>query len=410
MKEQMKIVIVGHVDHGKSTLIGRLLYDTNSLPPERIEELKRTCEALGRDLEFAFVLDHLEEEREQNITIDTTQTFFKTDYREYVIIDAPGHKEFVKNMITGASQADAAILIVDANEGVMEQTRRHSYILSMLGLKKVIVVINKMDLVGYDKNKFENVKTDVLGFLDSVGIQPSYVIPICAKDGFNVAKRTEKTDWYNGLTILEALDKFQTKTNLDDKSLVFPIQDVYKIGDKRILVGRVENGSIKKGQEITFYPSKKETVIKSIEKYGQDPIEALSGDSIGVTLKDPLFIERGEVCFSKESNPIVTNRFKANLFWLSTQDFKKDKIMLKCATQEVECNIKINKRIDSSTLEVIEESSSILKNNEVGEVEIETKRPIVIENFNNVQELGRFVLERGYDTCAGGIITAGVSE
>ena len=210
-KEHMKIVIVGHVDHGKSTLIGRLLYDTSSLPDGFIEEIKKTCEMLGRELEFAYVLDSLEEEREQNITIDTTQTFFKTKKREYVIIDAPGHKEFVKNMITGASLAEAAILIVSAKEGVQEQTKRHAYILSMLGIKQVIVAVNKIDLIGYKEEIFNSVKGELLKFLDSVKIKPSYVIPISAKEGDNIAKKSEKIRWYSSLTVLEALDAFETE-------------------------------------------------------------------------------------------------------------------------------------------------------------------------------------------------------
>ena len=179
--ENMNIVFVGHVDHGKSTLIGRLLYDTNSLPPDKVEEVKKTCEALGKDMEFGFILDHLQEEREQGITIDTCQIFFKTPKRNYVIIDAPGHVEFIKNMITGASQAEAAILIIDANEGVKEQTKRHAYILGMLGLKQIIVLINKMDLADYKEERFNEVKQDIALFFEKLNLKPSYTIPVAAK-------------------------------------------------------------------------------------------------------------------------------------------------------------------------------------------------------------------------------------
>ena len=406
-KEHMKIVIVGHVDHGKSTLIGRLLYDTSSLPDGFIEEIKKTCEMLGRELEFAYVLDSLEEEREQNITIDTTQTFFKTKKREYVIIDAPGHKEFVKNMITGASLAEAAILIVSAKEGVQEQTKRHAYILSMLGIKQVIVAVNKIDLIGYKEEIFNSVKEELLKFLDSVKIKPSYVIPISAKEGDNITKKSEKIRWYSSLTVLEALDAFETEKKAANKPLRLPVQDVYKIDDKRIIAGRIESGKIKKGDNIIFLPSDKEAVVKSVEAFNEDREEAEAGESIGITTEEELFIERGQVICHKDRLPKVKDRFKANIFWMSDKQFDiNEKITIKCATQEAECFIeKIEKRINSSDLEVIEENAKKLEHTELGSVIIKTKEPLVIENFNDMAELGRFVFVKGYDTVAGGIIT-----
>ena len=406
-KEHMKIVIVGHVDHGKSTLIGRLLYDTSSLPDGFIEEIKKTCEMLGRELEFAYVLDSLEEEREQNITIDTTQTFFKTKKREYVIIDAPGHKEFVKNMITGASLAEAAILIVSAKEGVQEQTKRHAYILSMLGIKQVIVAVNKIDLIGYKEEIFNSVKGELLKFLDSVKIKPSYVIPISAKEGDNIAKKSEKIRWYSSLTVLEALDAFETEKKAANKPLRLPVQDVYKIDDKRIIAGRIESGKIKKGDNIIFLPSNKETIVKSIEAFNENREDAEAGESIGITTEEELFIERGQVICHKDRLPKVKDRFKANIFWMSDKQFDiNEKITIKCATQEAECFIeKIEKRINSSDLEVIEENAKKLEHTELGSVIIKTKGPLVIENFNDMAELGRCVFVKGYDTVAGGIIT-----
>ncbi len=233
-KEHMNIVIVGHVDHGKSTIIGRLLYDTNSLPDGKVEELKATCDLLGKPLEFAFILDNLEEEMKQGITIDTTQIFFKTKKRDYVIIDAPGHVEFVKNMITGASQAECALLIVDAKEGVKEQTKRHAYILSLLGLKQVAVIINKMDLVEYKKVRYDEVVNELKSFLTSIKITPSFVIPISAMNGENIAKRSENMFWYNGPTILEALDTFKIKAELEGLPMRYSVQDEFKFDENRI--------------------------------------------------------------------------------------------------------------------------------------------------------------------------------
>ncbi len=405
-EENLKLVIVGHIDHGKSTLIGRLFFDTDSLPEGKIEELKSICEALGKELEFGFLLDHLEEERDQGITIDTTQTFFQTKNRQYTIIDAPGHVEFIKNMITGASQAEAAILIVDAKEGVQEQTRRHAYILSMLGLDQVIVVINKMDLVEYKQERFKEVKKELLEFLDKINIKPTYLIPISAKEGDFVAKKSKHMDWYDGPTVLEALDSFHVRESANKKPLRLPVQDVYK-WEKRIIAGRVESGSIKEGDEIKILPSEEETTVVSIEEFGKDDVKsAEAGKSTGIVTKDKLFIDRGNVITHKEDLPTITNEIKGHLFWMDKQPFKKEeRLLLKCSTQEEMCDIeKIIKVVNSSTLEIIGEDVDQIKNREVADVIIKTENPIVIENFNKVQELGRFVLQRK-DTCAGGIIT-----
>ena len=403
--ENLKFVIVGHVDHGKSTLIGRLLYDTNSLPEGKIEEIKLLCDSLGKDIEFGYVMDHLEEERDQGITIDTAQIFFCSQKRDYVIIDAPGHVEFVKNMISGASQAEAAILIVDAQEGVKEQTKRHAYILGMLGLSQVIVLINKMDLVGYDHIRFESVKKELLEFLSKINIKPSYVIPISAKKGDFIANKTGNIDWYQGLTLLEALDTFKTKESANNKPMRLVVQDVYSF-DKRIIAGRVESGIIRKGDMIKILPLGEETRVKSVEEYLKNVTEAEAGKSIGITTEDKLFIDRGNVIVGESDLPAITNRIKANVFWMDKTSFKKgESLRFRCSTQEVNCEIeKINRVINSSTLELIAEDASEIKNREVAYLVIRTDKPVVVENFNEMEELGRFVLARD-DTCAGGIIT-----
>ncbi len=407
-QEHFKFAIVGHVDHGKSTLIGRLFYDTGSLPEGKMEELKKTCDELGKDIEFGFIMDHLQEEREQGVTIDTAQAFFKTDKRHYVIIDAPGHKEFTKNMITGASQAEAALLIVDADEGVKEQTKRHAYILNMLGLKQVIVVMNKMDLVKYKEERFKEVEKNLLEFLGSLNIKPSYIIPISAKLGDNIANKSENMSWYTGMTVLEALDTFESLASLSNAPLRYPIQDVYKFGDKRILAGRVEAGILKKGNKLLFLPSNKESTITTIEDMNGEVESVEAGKSTGITIEHPLFVERGEVaCDPDAEKPTVTTRFRGKVFWMSKLPFNKsEKITLKCATQEVECVMeKIEKKLDSSTLAVLEEDASEIKEWEVGEIVFKTDAPIVIEDFNETPELGRFVLVKGDDVCAGGIVT-----
>ncbi|RKY08325.1 MAG: adenylyl-sulfate kinase [Planctomycetota bacterium] len=403
----LNFVIVGHVDHGKSTLIGRLLYDTESLPPDKIEEISKASDGLGRDTEFAYLLDHLEEERKQGITIDTTQVFFKTDKRRYVIIDAPGHVEFVKNMITGASQAEAAVLIVDVEEGAREQTRRHSYMLALLGLHQVIVVLNKMDLVGFSEDRFNVVKKEVSDWLASINVAVDVYIPISAIKGENITKKSDKMPWYSGTTFLDSLDTLKNKIPPENKSLLFPIQDVYKVGDKRINVGRVEAGAITTGAQVKILPTGQTTKVKSIEKFLEDTQEAIASECIGITTEDSVFLDRGNIICVPGSEPHLTDRVKANIFWMSKRPFTKDqKLTLRCATQETTCKIdKIARKINSSTLELIGEDADDICNLEVAEVIIKTKKPVAIKDFNDVQEMGRFVLVRDENTCAGGIIT-----
>ena len=406
--DTLSFVIVGHVDHGKSTLIGRLLYDTDSLPPDRIEEIKKASGDLGKETEFAYLLDHLEEERSQGITIDTTQVFFKSAKRQYVIIDAPGHVEFVKNMITGASQAEAAVLIVDVTQSLKEQSRRHAYILSLLGFKQVIVVLNKMDLINFDQGKFNRVKSEVEKFLQSIAIDPITCIPISAIKGENIVKKPKKMPWYQGPTFLDSLDTLVNKESAYNKPLIFPVQDIYKIDEKRIVVGRIEAGSIEASDTIKILPSRVKTRVKSVEKFLKAVDSASVSECIGITTQEEIFINRGDVLCFPDKEPVLADEFKANIFWMSKKEFNKEnRIMIRCATQETMCEVKeIKKRINSSTLEVIEEDAGILKNLEVGQVVIKTKKPIAIKTFDDVEELGRFVFIEDENICAGGIITS----
>ena len=410
MKNQkpLNFVIVGHVDHGKSTLIGRLLYDTESLPPDKLEEVKKISKEHGRETEFAFLLDHLEEERKQGITIDTTQVFFNTPDRDYVIIDAPGHVEFVKNMITGASQAEAAVLIVDIAEGVKEQTKRHSYMLSMLGLKQVVVVINKMDLVDFSQEKYDSVCKDTREFLATIDITPKHYIPISGIKGDNIANRSENMDWYDGPTFIENLSELKNNLPSEDKELILPVQDIYKIGDKRINAGRIESGTLTAGESIKILPSNQETKIKSIEKFLEETDCATSTECIGFVTQDSVFLDRGDVICRSGKEPKVDDRIKAKMFWMSKKPFSLDqKLTIRCATQEIKCRVEaIEKRINSSSLELIAENADRLENLEVGEVIIKTKKPIAFKSFNEVQELGRFVMVQDETIVAGGIITS----
>ncbi|HIJ80150.1 MAG TPA: GTP-binding protein [Desulfuromonadales bacterium] len=405
--ETLKIVIVGHVDHGKSTLIGRLFYDTGSIPEVRYREIEATCRAQGREFEFAYLMDALEEERDQNITIDTASTFFKTAKRPYVIIDAPGHKQFLKNMITGASSADGAILLVDGAEGVREQTRRHAYVLSLLGIRQVVVAVNKLDMVGYDRNRFQEVENDIRAFLHSVDIIPSHVIPISARDGENIANRHGNVKWYAGPTILEGLDTFSNLLADTSMPLRLPVQDVYKWDDKRIYAGRVETGVINKGDEIIFLPSGKLTTVKSVEKWLEpDLLKAGAGECVGITTEDMLYVERGEIISRRKRMPVKAREIRASIFWLADRPFTSGKsYTIKLGTAEVQATaVDIEERLDSSTLEVIERHAAELLPSEVGTVLFSLKTDIAADLYSENIPMGRFVIEDGLQIGGGGII------
>ena len=276
-KEDMNIVIVGHVDHGKSTLMGRLLADTGSLPEGKLDQVRETCRRNSKPFEYAFLLDALKDEQSQGITIDTARCFFKTEKRDYIILDAPGHIEFLKNMITGASRAQAALLMIDAKEGVQENSRRHAYMLSMLGIRQIAVVINKMDLVDYSEEVYEKVKEEYLAFLKQINIEPAFVLPVSAFQGENIVKPSERMPWYDGMCILQVLDGFQCEEEQDRQPFRMPVQDVYKFtrngDDRRIVAGTIETGTIRAGQEVVFYPSGKKSHVKRIESFHTDHIE-----------------------------------------------------------------------------------------------------------------------------------------
>lgn len=412
-REVLNIVVVGHVDHGKSTVIGRLLYDTKSLPEGAIDRVKKIAKEKGKPFEYAYLLDAFEEEQKQGITIDTTQLQFRTDKRDYVIIDAPGHKEFLKNMISGAASAEAALLIIDANEGIQEQSKRHGYILSLLGIQKAYVLVNKMDLIEYSEEKFNAIKQEMNEFLHSLHVYPLKYIPISAFHGENITIQSDKMPWYKGESILKAIDLFEKDQGLEGKPLRFPIQDVYKFDNRRIIAGRIEAGTLKTGDEILISPSNKVTKVKSIEYWvDKDKKDSISaGMSVGITVEDEFFNQRGEFISHTYDTPVAADLFKVSLFWMGKNDLVKNKeYKFKLATQEVECEIyAINKVIDATTLENIENANQA-KTNDVAEVTIKTKRKVCFDEFRNNQNTGRFVIVDGYDVCGGGIVTGLVKE
>jgi len=401
----LRIVVVGHVDHGKSTLIGRLLHDAGALPDSRLDELRADSPADG--LEWAFLLDHLREEREQERTIDSTQAFFATPRRVYRIIDAPGHREFLKNMVTGAAQADAAILVVDVEAGVLEQTRRHVALLAMLDRRHIIVAINKMDRVEGRRDAFEAVARDTLSLLAQTALTAHAVIPISARHGWNLAACAAPLEWHDGPTLFEALDSLPQPEPLSNRPLRLPVQDVYMLNGRNVIVGRIESGQLAQGQEVVSLPSGQSVRIASIERFLESRTAAEAGESIGLTLDGPVAVHRGDVLCDPDSPPPIARRFEANLLWLADDGWRQsDALLLRCATQAAECRIEsVRRRTNSSTLEVIETDAKRLEATEVGHVVLSLERPIAVEELASGSSLGRFVLLKNREVCAGGTVT-----
>ena len=421
-RETFNVVIVGHVDHGKSTVVGRLLADTEALPQGKLEAVRRECERTGKPFEYAFLLDALSDEQDQGITIDTARCFFKSAKRDYIIIDAPGHIEFLKNMISGAARAEAAVLVIDAKEGVRENSRRHGYILSMLGIKQVIVCVNKMDLVKYDQAHFRAIEKEYRGFLEGIGaFSPRAFVPISAMNGVNLARSgkqtgAKETPWYDGPTLLQLLDTLPKAPPKVDQPLRMPLQAVYKFtkhgDDRRIFAGRIEAGKAKIGDKVVFSPSNKVSTIKTIEGFNvpaRDSIEA--GWSTGFTLSEEIYVTRGEVLSHVEKAPSVSTRVRANMIWLGKAPFAAGKdYKLKLGTTAVAVKLhKINKVIDASELNHTLEKKEVGRH-DVADVILEAPQPIAFDLSADCEATGRFVIVDGYDVAGGGIITAAVAD
>jgi bifunctional enzyme CysN/CysC len=361
--------------------------------------------------EFAFLLDALLEEQKQNVTIDTTEIPFRTPRRQYAIIDAPGHKEFLKNMITGASRADAAILVISADEGVREQSRRHAYLLSMLGIKHVIVVVNKMDLVDYSEKRFREIEQEYRKFLRELGLDARTFIPASAREGENVARAGMKMKWHCAASVLEALDLLEPQQGYIDLPLRFCVQDVYRFDGRRIIAGRIETGTLRVGDQLVFSPANKASVVATIERWNtQENGPAVAGDSIGITLSEQIFVERGYVASRENETPIEANRFHADLFWIVREPLRVGHLYsLRLATQDVKCEVvSIERVMDSSTLETKSDGREQLERNEIGRLTIQTRGPLVIDNHDRIPNLGRFVIIDDGQICGGGTIFGGV--
>ncbi|MDE2336314.1 MAG: adenylyl-sulfate kinase [Alphaproteobacteria bacterium] len=404
--EKVGVVIVGHVDHGKSTLIGRLLHDTDSLMDGKLKEVQESCKRRNVPFEWSFLLDAFQAERDQAVTIDTTQIWFKSKKRPYVIIDAPGHREFLKNMISGASFADAAILVVDAAEGVREQTKRHAYLLHLLGLKQVVVAINKMDAAGYNEKRFNDVKAEITAYLSGIDVVPRAILPIAAREGDNIAKKSDKMPWHKGLSLLEQLDAFSPAQPPVEKPLRFPVQDVYRFDERRIIVGRITSGVVRKGDVLTFSPSNRTATVVSIEKWNapHEILSAQAGESVGITLDQPIYAARGDVASHADKTPMLTHDFRGNIFWLGKEPLRAGKrYKIKLATAEATVTVQsIDRVIDTGDLTRTEKD--FVSANEMAMVTFHSRETIALDPFADNHETGRAVIIENQDVVGGGIL------
>jgi elongation factor 1-alpha len=415
-KVHINLVFIGHVDHGKSTAVGRLLFDTKNIDEQTMKKLKEKAEELGKGgFEFAFVMDNLKEERERGVTIDLAHKKFMTDKYYFTIIDAPGHKDFIKNMITGASQADAGVLVVAANDGVMAQTKEHVFLARTLGVNQLIVAVNKMDMKDYDEKVFEKVKTDVTALLKSVGYNPDEIpfLPMAALPGDNIAEKGDKMAWFKGNTLLKQLDELKEPEKPTELPLRLPIQDVYNItGIGVVPVGRVETGVMKVGDKVVVFPGREgkgvSGEVKSIEMHHEQLQKAVPGDNVGFNVRGigKKDIARGDVLGPADNPPTVASEFTAQLVVLNhptvvTTGYTP---VFHIHTAQVACQImSIEKKLNPTTGEVLEENPDFIKNGDAAIVKVKPVQPLCIETQKEIPQMSRFAIRDSGQTVAAGM-------
>ncbi|MGD9896035.1 MAG: adenylyl-sulfate kinase [Candidatus Methylacidiphilaceae bacterium] len=407
-EEVLPIVVIGHVDHGKSTLIGRLLFETGSVPDGKAEELARAAAAEGVPFEHAFLLDSLLEEQAQNVTIETTEIRFRTEKRRYAIIDAPGHKEFLKNMLSGAARAHAAVLVVDAQEGVREQTRRHAMLLPILGIRHVIAAVNKMDLVNFSESRYREIAGSLTALFQDLGLPEPTSLPLSARLGENIVKPSTCLPWYTGGALLEALDAVPSPPRLDALPLRFAVQDIYRRGTDRLVAGRVETGTLRVGDELLFWPGRKRARLRAFAEWPPEtnPAEASAGRSTALILEEQIFVERGMIASSLESTPIEAREFPAKIFWLGPEPLRiGEHYELRLVTQSVGARVtEVDRVIDAETLSVQDSAKPGVAASEIAEVLVRTQRPLAFDNASEIAQTGRFILARDGRIFGGGIV------
>ncbi len=412
-KELINVVFIGHVDHGKSTTVGRLLYDGGALSEQEYRKLEEDAKSRGKGtFVFAYVMDNLKEERERGITIDVSYKRFDAKNHQFTIIDAPGHKDFVKNMITGTSQADVAVLVVAAESGIQPQTKEHAFLAKVMGINQIVVAINKMDAVEYSEAKFNQLKTEVSALLTTTGYKPDNIkiVPISSWRGDNVVKKTDNMKWYAGKSLLDTLDDLQAPPSPIDKPLRIPLQDVYNIkGVGAIPVGRIETGSVKPGDKVVVMPSGKQGEIKTLEEHHTQLQIGKPGNNIGFSIRglSAEDMSRGDVVGSVTSPPTVAKAFVAQIVVLNhptaipvgyTPVFHIHTVQMSMTLTE------LRKRMDPKTGAVVEENPKFLKTGDAAIVKITPAKPVCLEKFSEFPQMGRFAIRDMGQTVAAGVI------
>ncbi len=417
-KTHMNVVFIGHVDHGKSTTVGRMMFDSGAIDEQTLRKLKDKAAELGKSgFEFAFVMDNLKEERERGVTIDLAHKKLVTDKYEFTIIDAPGHKDFIKNMITGASQADAGVLVVAANDGVMAQTKEHVFLSRTLGVNQMIIAVNKMDIKGveYSEAKFNEIKSAVSDLLKSVGYKPETIpfIPIASLVGDNVVKKSENMPWYTGKTLLETMNDLNPPEKPTDLPLRMPLQDVYNItGIGAVPVGKVETGVLKVGDKVIVVPARDGKgvtgEVKSIEMHHEQMQSAEPGDNVGISVRGigKKDVARGDVLGHTNNVPTVAEEFTAQIVVLNhpsviTVGYTP---VFHIHTAQVACQfVAIEKKLNPATGEVLQENPDFIRNGDAAIVRIKPTQPLCIEKQSEIPQMSRFAIRDSGATVAAGM-------
>ncbi len=411
MEPQVRVVAVGHVDHGKSTLIGRLLHDSGNLPDGKVEELRGIAGRRGVEFEWSFVLDAMQSERDLAVTIDTTRLWMRTPERDVVLIDAPGHREFLRNMVTGASDADAALLLVDAHDGVSEQTRRHALLLELIGVDRVVVAVNKMDRVGYAHARFAEIRVELEALLERIGISTAEFVPVSARHGENVVARATTMPWYTGPTVYESLLALPLRARGGTGALRLAVQGVIRRDLDRTLVGRIESGVVTVGDEILIAPAMRRARVKSIDVFpAVDRTRAHAGESIGLQLDGPLYVDRGDLICGLDAAPTLATRLRARLLWLGATPLAVgDALRMRFGTRTANVEVAAFERVvDINALDVGTQRKA--QTNDVAEVILRTREALPLDAVDAHPGLARFILLDGIDIVAGGTVLAAFAE
>jgi sulfate adenylyltransferase subunit 1 len=412
-KSLLRFITAGSVDDGKSTLIGRLLYDSKSIFEDQMEHIVQSGKRLGREeLDLSLLTDGLRAEREQGITIDVAYRYFSTPARKFIIADTPGHIQYTRNMVTGASTADLAVILIDARKGVLKQTVRHTYIASLLDIRHIIFCINKMDMMNWSEPVFNCLKADLARLVDKLNISDAHYIPVSAKYGDNVVDRSENMNWYNGKTFLDLIENIEIRKNKNPDNQRFPVQTIIRphtseYHDYRGYAGRVAGGVFRPGDEVTVLPSLRRSKIRSIDLFGKTLSESIEGDSVAISLEDEIDIGRGDMLVSSDDIPVISQDINLMICWFNERPLKiGGRYLIRINSNEAECIVKkINYRMNIDTLEHDFENISI-NMNDIAHITIKTSKPLFFDTYrkNNITGSMIFIDEGTNETVAAGMI------